>query len=821
MLVEDCKSYIKYIQVALPLALDKLFTYQVKQQNSNLDLIGCRVVVRFNNRKITGFVVATAETTDLKKVLTVEEILDREPLFSVEFLNFCRWIAEYYMASLGEVLKLALPSSMLKKSNKQIGLNHEFKLDDYSHWSDETLSLYYELQEKGTILLSDLKKGKADKKGLLKELEKMKRVGAVQVESIVDDFTVKEKTFVFIKKKYKLSHIMRTLLPKEMVLIKFLSFLEKQGDTVSQKELKEKYGFSDYIIKKSVDKGYCEKVRLEHERRAEELLEDIGSSADFDLTDEQTKAVDEVSRFIKMDKFGTFLLHGVTGSGKTAVYIEILKKVREKNKTSIVLIPEIALTPQTVKRFRWAFGDEIAVLHSRLSEGERFDSWRKIKEGRYSIVIGPRSALFAPLQNIGALIVDEEHEGTYKQTDSAPRYNARSCAVIRGMMNQAVVVLGSATPSLESYYNALSGKYHLLELKNRIPGASIPVTRLVKFSDFHYGHIFGAEVVQRVREELEKDRQVIVFQNRRGYSSYLRCRSCGEVRTCPNCSVSLTYHLQKKELVCHYCGYFEKAKDYCGNCGSSNVYFKGTGTEKVEENLHELFPETGIVRMDQDTTRKKGSHGKLLKKFEDKEASVLVGTQMVAKGLDFPEVTMVCIVNVDTELIFPDYRSDERAFQLITQVAGRAGRGEHRGEVLIQTFDPDHKVLKYAVNHDYKGFYEYEIKNRELIAYPPFVRIVKIMFLSHRYEEIKQASDKFYLMLKQESSKLQVYHPVDSMISKVNKIYRMNLIVKTAVVDDKNGSILRSSIKKVMANLKFKGSTGFKIKVDVDPVSLM
>ncbi|MDA3885354.1 MAG: primosomal protein N' [Candidatus Delongbacteria bacterium] len=597
----------------------------------------------------------------------------------------------------------------------------------------------------------------------------------------------------------------------------FIDLLSKNTVGISQKEIKEIHNFSDHIISKAVSFGLCTKGKKEDIRLSSIMTENIKDLVEFTLTDEQDHCVSEIDRSIQKNIFETFLIYGLTGSGKTAVYIESIKKVKEKNKSAIVLIPEISLTPLTVKRFREVFGSDVAILHSRLSEGEKYDSWRGIKDGKYSIVIGPRSAIFAPLENIGLIIVDEEHESAYKQSDPSPRYSARDMAIVRGKLNNIPVILGSATPSIEAFHNASTGKYSLLELTKRIGKAILPEIVIVKRKQFY--QLFEDSVIESFREELDQGRQIIVLQNRRGYSTHLVCESCGSVSTCPNCSVSLTYHLHSKQLICHHCGYYEKAKDYCGICGKSNISFKGTGTEQVAFELSKLFPDNKILRMDQDSTRKKESHFKILREFENDRSSILVGTQMIAKGLDFHNVSLVCIVNVDTELIFPDYRSDERAFQLITQVSGRAGRGDIKGRVLVQTYSESNHVLEYAKKHDYIGYIKNELANRELAGYPPFAKMAKIMFSSKIYEDMKQASLDVYKLLIDQNKKLSVYKPVDRMVLKVNNVYRMNIIAKTNSEYDSNGNILRSAIKNAFKNFKVKSNV--KVSIDIDPLEVI
>ncbi|MCK4980498.1 MAG: primosomal protein N' [Candidatus Delongbacteria bacterium] len=736
-----------YINVSFPIPIDKEFTYFI---DSNLDLskiIGKRVIANFNRRKMIGVITSLLNEKPNYRVNKIDKIIDEEPVFSEDMLVFCKWISKYYLSSLGQVLKQALPTALYGKIEKFIEGN-------------------------------------------------------------------------FNKIKY-LNYIIPILPPPEKKISKriqeFYDLLLSNKMGISQKEIKELYHFSDHTINKAISLGLCKKEKKEQVRLSTVLTEKIGNVNKFSLTEEQDHCIEEIKRAIEKKVLNTFLIYGLTGSGKTAVYIEAIKKIRKDKKTVIVLIPEISLTPQTVKRFREVFAEEVTVMHSRLSEGEKYDSWRGIKEKKYSIVIGPRSAIFAPLDNLGLIIVDEEHESAYKQSDPSPRYSARDMAIVRGKLNNIPVILGSATPSIESYYNAMSEKYNLLKLTERIGDATLPEIVIIKRKQFY--QIFEDCVIDSLRKELELGRQIIVLQNRRGYSTHLVCESCGSVSNCPNCSVSLTYHLNSQQLICHHCGYFEKAKDYCGICGKSNISFKGTGTEQVVFELSKIFPDTKILRMDQDSTRKKESHFKILREFENKKASILVGTQMIAKGLDFHNVSLVCIVNVDTELIFPDYRSDERAFQLITQVSGRAGRGKIKGKVLIQTYSESNNVLEFAKNHDYLGYIKYELENRKLAGYPPFAKMAKIMFSSQNYENVKSSAVEFYMLLKVGNEKLIVYRPVDRMILKVSNIYRMNIIVKTNSKYDNNGNILRTALKNAFKIFKVKSNV--KVSIDVDPLEVI
>jgi primosomal protein N' (replication factor Y) (superfamily II helicase) len=502
----------------------------------------------------------------------------------------------------------------------------------------------------------------------------------------------------------------------------------------------------------------------------------------------QQAAFEAIAAQIRACAYGTFLLHGVTGSGKTEVYVAALREALEAGRTGLVLVPEIALTPQTVRRFRAPFGDRVAVVHSRMSNGERYDVWRSIREGRYPIVIGPRSAIFAPVDNLGLVVVDEEHEASYKQFDPAPRYHARDVAVVRARLNGAVCVLGSATPSLESWHNAHAGKYRLLSMPKRVPlpggeTAKLPPVEVVDLARERKRHrLDGAlseALVAAIGPRVAKGEGVILLQNRRGYAPVVECRSCGWTPRCRHCAVTLTYHKAKAHLRCHYCGYAIRRPAACASCGEADLAFQGVGTQRVEEELAMRFPGLRVVRMDLDTTGTKGAHARLLDRFAAGEADVLLGTQMVAKGLDFARVTLVGVVNADSGLLLPDFRAAERTFQLLTQVAGRAGRAEAPGAVIFQTRTPDNPAITFAQRHDYAGFARRELQEREMLGYPPFGRVVAAEFRG--YDEAathafaRQWTDT---LIEMAGSAVEVLGPQPALVGRVQRLYRVHTVLK-------------------------------------------
>ena len=555
-------------------------------------------------------------------------------------------------------------------------------------------------------------------------------------------------------------------------------------------------------VKTLVKKGILKEELKEHYRVVYEQKELVKKK----LNEEQQYCVDQVLNGKSDD---VYLLHGVTGSGKTEVYMEIIANVLKDNKTSIVLVPEISLTPQMIARFQERFGDNIAAIHSGLSDGEKYDEWRRIARGEAKIVIGARSAIFAPVNNLGVIIIDEEHSDSYKQDDTNPRYNAKNIAILRSKYNNCPVVMGSATPSLESFARAHKGVFKLLTLKNRVNGKSLPEIKIVDMNKEMRntkGH-FSMELFNAIRETLEKDEQVILLLNRRGYSSFVTCKNCGYTFKCPNCDITLTYHKSSNTMRCHYCGYGTKVYDTCPSCSEKSISSLGVGTEKVEEELNKIFPNGKVLRMDFDTTSRKGMHEKMLKAFRNKEYNILLGTQIVAKGLDFSNVTLVGVINADTSLNIPDFRSSENTFSLLSQVSGRAGRSSKTGRVIIQTFNPDHYAIKYTKEHNYLGFYNREMLIRRELKYPPFYYICYLRISGVDNDYIYKEAVKIKRSLDRNLNNIIILGPAACNIFKVNKIFRYSIILKY-----KREENLYEILNKIVNHYK----SNRKIKIDIN-----
>ena len=558
---------------------------------------------------------------------------------------------------------------------------------------------------------------------------------------------------------------------------------------------------SDSSLKTLVKKGILIEEKCEHYR--------LNYSGDIVEKKVLTADQDMVVNSVSLDNHDVYLLHGVTGSGKTEVYMELIEKVLDVGKTSIVLVPEISLTPQMVNRFQSRFGDKIAALHSALSDGEKYDEWRRIVRGEASIVIGARSAIFAPLNNIGLIIIDEEHSDSYKQTDTNPRYNAKDIAIIRGLYYNCPVIMGSATPSLEVMARANKGVYKLLSLPNRINGKELPVVKIIDMNDKikkSKGH-FSSDMVLSIDEKLNKGEQVILFLNRRGYSSFVTCKNCGYTFKCPHCDISLTYHKSSNTLRCHYCGYGTKVYDTCPECKEKSINDLGVGTQKIEEELNELFPDARVLRMDFDTTSRKGAHEEMIESFKNHEYDILLGTQIVAKGLDFANVTLVGVINADTSLNIPDFRSSENTFSLLSQVAGRSGRSEKTGEVIIQTFNPEHYAISFARKHDYLGFYNKEMEMRKILKYPPFYYLCYIKISGKDPNYIFGEANKIKRSLERNLLSTSILGPSQCTIFKVNNIYRYGIILKY-----KKEEKLKEILEKIIEHYK----SDQRIKIDID-----
>ena len=840
-----------YADVALPVAVDKTFTYLIPPELERSAVVGVRAIVPFGRKYATGVIVGLPPQTTLKSLKPIKDIVDASPVLSDELLRLCTWMAEYYFAPLGEVLKAAFPSGFASSSKRRVWRNPlvtdaevaELKARAPKRW--KLLSL---LSQHGPMLSADLQK-RVGVKNIHATLNEMTKTGLVQTEEIVPHPTQKPKTQEIVQlatlEEERMTSDLGNIPPRQkkarQLLEELLLLKRRWVPEITVRDLAKKTGASTAAIRKLSQSGAFTIDRQEITRGQEFGTEE--QTRTIVLNAVQRQVLDVVAGAITGGAHKTFLLHGVTGSGKTQVYIEAIRECLRLKKTAIVLVPEISLTPQIVRRFKSHFADQVAVVHSRMSAGERHDVWRHALGGQYSIVIGPRSALFAPLSNLGLIVVDEEHEASYKQFDSTPRYHARDAAIVRGSLAGAVVLLGSATPSAESYFNATTAKYTLLEMQERIdhvpmPSITIvdmtaerkreyaatrdalPDDRKMKLREFQQSSL--SEVLKRkIDDRLSRKEGIILLQNRRGFAPFVECMDCGYSESCENCNVTLTYHLAKKHLRCHYCGMVRAPHAFCPTCASPNLQLHGIGTQKVEQELAALFPEATVARMDLDTTSRKGAHDRILKKFGAGETDILLGTQMVAKGLDFGRVTLVGVVSADTQMLLPDFRSSERTFQLLTQVAGRAGRSTLRGEVIIQTHQPKHYTLQHVVDHDFQTFYSQELEARKELDYPPFSRLALIELKGENEDRVHQEAERFGELLKGRNGSFGVLGPSPAVLSKINNQYRWHIIIKDRKADDPSGSRLRHSLRTARQAFDERASRTVRLIIDIDPVGLM
>ncbi len=820
-----------YADIIFPLGFHKSFSYMVPSELESQTKVGVRAVAPFGKRTLTGFIINKPKNITRKDELKqIIDIIDEQPIVDKNGFKFYEWLADYYLCSAGEALKLAVPYGSAVESKRKIisdqkACNH--LLIKEKNKSSNRAQILKVLSERNEISLQQLQK-LVKKKNIYSILRTLQEHGVVTLLDMLQPAKVKAKTVSFVKLEKKVGEVyslfpeIERRSPKQVKLL--LELVNAKGKGLPVAELLHKTSSSKSSLDSLVAKGIVKIYEQEVDRKFIEHYKE--EQTNFSLSKKQMEVISEVSKTIEEENFKTFLLHGVTGSGKTQVYIELAKKAVGQKKTVLILVPEISLTPQITSRFFNVFGDEVTVIHSRMSPGERYDSWRRIFKGKSSVVIGARSALFAPLKNIGLIVIDEEHDASYKQADMIPKYNARDSAIMLGSIVNCPVLLGSATPSIESMYNAKTGKYSLLELPERIDNAKLPVITLVDINKERkkkrMENIFSKTLLDKIEERIKRSEGVIILQNRRGFSTQIYCTDCGEVELCDNCSVPMVYHINKNSIQCHYCGLVKDVPGACTHCGSIQLKYFGTGTERVEDELEFYFPNVKMSRIDSDSITKKSALSRLLTSFGSGEIDVLVGTQMVSKGLDFSRVTLVGVISAETTLWLPDFRADERTFQLLTQVSGRAGRSKSPGEVIIQTQNEKHFALQMVLNNNYSGFYEKEILDREKMGFPPFTRIALIEAKDQSNEKAKGAITSFYTELKKFAKYLKISSPTPAIIARLKGQYRYQILIKSSKQTDPGGKILRKAILDSFTEFNRKSRyKDVRLIYDVDPQSLI
>ncbi|WCT54493.1 primosomal protein N' [Paenibacillus kyungheensis] len=825
---------------------DRPFDYIVPESMRGWLEVGSRVGVPFGPRTLQGFVIGLSGTseTPANKLKSLQELLDLVPPLSEELVELSEWMSAKYACHRITALQSMLPAALKGKAERYIRVAEreswvgEDSLFDATEslLTDEEEQIVSHIQKQQEVRMELLSRRFGEQAHIIKSL--LQRGILLESRSIRDK--VQKKTVRTVSLHLPEDEI-RTIIEEFPAKAKrqqeVLTYIADTGGDVPLKEIMTVLGVTASTVKALADKGYIAIIDMEVYRDPYQDR-NFTPSTPFTLTDEQQQVYNSIISRINKREQGEYLIHGITGSGKTEVYLQCIQRVIEQDRQAIMLVPEIALTPQMVERFKGRFGDRVAVMHSRLSSGERYDEWRKIREGKSQVAIGARSAIFAPFSNLGLIIMDEEHETSYKQEES-PKYHARDVAIHRAHQHNAVVILGSATPSLESYYAARSQANDefmpmLLEIHGRALGSELPAVEIIDMrEELKEGNrsMFSRPLHQAIEDRLEKKQQIVLLLNRRGHSTFVMCRTCGYVAECPNCDISLTYHQRSNSLRCHYCGHAEPAPQICPECGSEHIRYFGTGTQRVEEELAKLFPGIRVVRMDVDTTTQKGSHEKLLNQFRDKKADLLLGTQMVAKGLDFPDVTLVGVIAADSALHLPDFRAAEKTFQLLTQVAGRAGRHHLPGEVIVQTYNPEHYSVIHASRHDYGSFVREELKHRQTLGYPPYCRLALITFSHEKLALLVRIAENYTQMIKDQASKLgwlgslerfsnealDVLGPVASPIPRLKNRYRFQCMIKwrgdmdVAKLAEHVAEQLQDSVR----------DKELLISIDVDPQVLM
>ncbi|MCY4780053.1 primosomal protein N' [Sphingobacterium sp. UT-1RO-CII-1] len=811
-----------FVDVILPLYIAKTYTYRVPLEWNDDVAVGKRVIVQFGRNRIYSAIVykVLKEAPLGYEAKYILNVIDEAPIVDEPQLELWKWIADYYLCYMGEVMQAALPAALKMASETKIIAAEDGELDR-SLLTDKGYMVMEALDLAGELTVNDIVKilGQKTVFPLLKTLFDQ---GFVLIsEEIKDRFKPKRKAYLVLGQAFSDEEGKRGLLdslnraPKQQDAVIAFMQLRKTKEDVSRQDIMEATGVSAGVLASLIEKGVFEIKEKVISRLGGEDVEIV---VDFEFSAAQNDAFAQINSCFE-DKDVT-VLHGVTASGKTQVYIRLIEEAIRKGGTALYLLPEIALTTQITERLKLHFGDKLGVYHSKFNDNERAEVWHKVLKGEYSVVIGARSSVFLPFQNLKLIVVDEEHESSYKQYEPAPRYHARDTAIYLAHLHKAKVLLGSATPSIESYYNAKSGKYGLVELKERFGTSVLPEIQVVDVAEagrkdqmFSY---FSATLLEEITGALERKEQVILFQNRRGHTPFMQCNTCGWVAKCVNCDVSLTYHKSTNHLHCHYCGHAELPVQVCPGCGMPHIESKGFGTERVEEELELLIPQARIGRLDLDSTKGKYGFDKIITAFDDHEFDILIGTQMVAKGLDFGRVSLIGIINADAMINFPDFRAYERAFSLFSQVAGRAGRREQIGKVIIQTHTPNHRVLEQVIAHDFDGMFMTEVTERKNYEYPPFYRLIKVDVRHNDMNMAHNGATRLASLLRVHLGS-RVLGPEPPLISRIRNQYIQTITLKIErnnVSIGKVKELIQQAILQFQVEKQYKGS---RISIDVDP----
>lgn len=818
-----------YAEIILPLPLNALYTYRIPEPMTDQIKVGSRVIVQFGAKKLyTGIVSSITpiapEGYDVKDILAT---LDSYPITKHPQLKLWQWISEYYLCAIGDVYKAAMPAGLKVESETFIELNSDIELEDFTNLEERETIICQHLNHNGKLSLSEIEK-KTGFKNCINIINHLLSLNVVIIsEKLIERYRSKKETYIKINIPRNNDDIHQAFLKLKgakkqeimfLALIELSDFSRKDSEIqeVSKAQLLERTGLTTAILKALENKNLVETYKKEINRFK---FNGVISHKLPSLSHDQNIALDNIHKsFINHD---ITLLHGVTSSGKTEIYIHLISYILQQGKQALFLVPEIALTTQLTRRLQKVFGERVLIYHSKFSDNERVDIWKKLlQENEPCIVIGARSSLFLPFSQLGLVIVDEEHETSYKQQDPAPRYNARDVATVLASMHGAKTLLGSATPSIETYHKAKSGKFGLVELLKRYDNATMPDIEIIDMTTsrkrYQTNGSFAQNTIAASRQTLNNGNQIIIFHNRRGFAPLARCKQCAWTPKCQQCDVSLTYHKYHHLLVCHYCGNSYPLPSICPSCKEPGIEILGYGTERIEDEVNKIFPDHRILRMDLDTTRNKDSYENIIDDFSNKKADILVGTQMVTKGLDFAGVSLVAILNADSIINFPDFRANERAFNMLEQVAGRAGRRSEKGNVFVQTSNPNHPVINHLKDHNYAGFYDFEIEERQNFNYPPFTRVIYI-YLKHRNNDTLSEIATIYASRMRELFGNRVFGPEEPIISRIQSLYIRKIMLKVEINASmkKVKQILRDTFEQMHQQPRMKGMI---IYYDVDPM---
>lgn len=817
-----------YAEIILPLPLNATFTYRIPESMINNLKIGHRVIVQFGKKKFyTGIVSAiTPIAPEGYEVKDISTILDEYPIIKHPQLKFWQWISDYYLCAIGDVYKAAVPIGLKIESETFIETNNEIEICELSQLNDRDIIVYQLLDHEGKLSLADIEK-KTGFKNCIDIINRLLSYNAVIIsEKLIERYRSKKETYVRIalphnnnEEIHNAFNAVKGAKKQETVLLALLEmsgFYRKEQHEITRAQLIERTGTTSTIISALAKKGIIEVYKKEINRFK---FNGIVTHQLPTLSEAQNKALNEIHN--SFNDYNITLLHGVTSSGKTEIYIHLISHILQRGDQVLFLVPEIALTTQLTRRLQKVFGDRVLIYHSRFTDNERVDIWKTLlTENEPCVIIGARSSLFLPFSRLGIVIVDEEHETSYKQYDPSPRYNARDIAMVLASMHGAKTLLGSATPSIETYHKATTGKFGLVELLTRYDDVTLPEMEIIDMTTSRKRYLtngsFAQHTIAASRHALIDGKQIILFHNRRGFAPLARCKQCAWIPKCQNCDVSLTYHRFQNQLVCHYCGASYQLPNICPSCKEPGVEILGYGTERIEDEITNIFPDYKILRMDLDTTRNKDSYENIIDDFSNHKADILVGTQMVTKGLDFGDVNLVAVLNADAIINFPDFRSSERAFNMLEQVSGRAGRRNTQGKVIVQTTNPNHPIIGFLKNHDYNGFYNHVIDERRLFNYPPFTRVIYI-YLKHRDNDTLIEIASIYASRLRELFGNRIFGPEEPMVARVQSLHIRKIMLKVEINASmkKVKTILRNTYEQMHQHPRMKGMI---VYYDVDPM---